>query len=303
MKLSRPRPASELAAELSARLLGDPSLLATGINEIHHVEAGDITFVDVAKYYQKALQSAATIILINTEYPVPPGKALLVVDNPFEAYNGLVSAERPLQPLRQSISPTARIGAHTLIEMGAVIGNDVVIGDYCHIQANVVIYDGCVLGDHVTIQANSVIGSDAFYYKKTPTAFHKWRSGGRVVIEDEVEIGANCTINRGVSSDTRIGAGTKVDCQVQIGHDTKVGRRCLFAAQVGIAGNCTIEDEVSLLGQVGIAENLTIGSRAVVLAQSGVSKNLTGGKVYFGSPAQEARIAYRLLAALRALGK
>lgn len=301
MDFPLPIPVQELAEQIGAKLLGDTSLLATGINEVHHLRPGDITFVDVEKYYKKALQSPATIVLINKETAPPPGKALLIVDDPFQAYNALVWRYRPLRPATGPVAPDAQIGEGTVIEPGAVIGHGVVIGKNCYIQANAYIGDNCILGNEVRVQAGTVIGSDAFYFKRTAAGFHKWRSGGRVILEDQVDIGANCTINRGVSSDTIIGAGTKFDCQVQIGHDTKIGKRCLFAAQVGVAGNCTIGDDVIMYGQAGIAQNLTIGDRVVVSAKAGVSKDLEAGKSYFGIPAQEARTAYRELAALRQL--
>lgn len=301
MKFPLPLPVIELADQIDATILGDHDLLATGINEVHHVEAGDITFVDVEKYYGKALGSDATIILINQETEVPEGKALLIVDDPFRAYNDLVWRYRPWRALRQQIAATARIGKGTTVEPGAVIGEHVTIGKNCHIHANAYIGDYSVLGDKVIVQSGAVIGSDAFYFKKTAAGYEKWRSGGRVILEDQVDIGANCTINKGVSSDTIIGAGSKLDCQVQIGHDTKVGKYCLFAAQVGIAGNCTIGQGVVIYGQAGIAQNTTIGDKAIVSAKAGVSKDLEGGKLYFGIPAKEARMAYKELAALRML--
>jgi UDP-3-O-[3-hydroxymyristoyl] glucosamine N-acyltransferase len=301
MQFPQSIPVQALANKLQARLLGDSSLLANGINEIHHVRPGDITFVDVEKYYFKALHSAATIILINKEAEVPAGKALLVVADPFTAYNNLVWEYRPLLPQNAAISPTARIGEGTIIAPGATIGHEVVIGRNCHIQANVFIGDHSVIGDEVIIQAGSVIGSDAFYFKKTSEGFQKWRSAGRVILEDRVDVGANCTINKGVSSDTIIGEGSKLDCQVQIGHDTKVGKNCMMAAQVGIAGNCTLEDGVVLYGQAGVAQNVTIGAGAIISAKAGVSKSLEGGKLYFGAPAKEARQAYKELAAIRRL--
>jgi UDP-3-O-[3-hydroxymyristoyl] glucosamine N-acyltransferase len=301
MQFSQPIPVQELASRFQAQLCGDDQLVATGINELHHVVAGDICFVDHPKYYDKVLQSAATIILIDKEVEVPAGKAILVHPQPFEVFNELVWAQRPFEPLQQAISEHAHIGGGTIIEPGAYIGHHAQIGQACYIQAGAYIGDYSVLGNAVTVQAGAVIGTEAFYYKKTASGFTKWRSGGRVVLEDGVDIGPNCTINKGVSSDTLIGAGSKLDSQVQIGHDTKVGKNCLFAAQVGIAGNCHIGDEVVLYGQVGVAQNLTIGDRAVVLAKSGVSKNLAGGKTYFGYPAQEMRTAYKELAALRNL--
>lgn len=299
MKLSQPIPVTELAARFRAELIGDDRQLAVGINEVHQAGAGDIIFVDVEKYYHKALRSAAGIILIDKRVECPAGKTLLVVERPFAVFNELLWAERPSRPLTQAIHPTAVIGEETFVEVGAVIGPDVTIGRRCHIQANVVIGEHTLIGDNVIIQSGSVIGSDAFYYKKTKEGFIKWRSGGRVVIGDGVDIGANCTINRGVTSDTVIGAGSKLDCQVQIGHDVKIGRRCLLAAQVGVAGNSVLEDEVVLYGQVGVAHNLHLGAGAVVLAKSGVHRDLPGGKKYFGTPVQESTDAIREMAFVR----
>lgn len=301
MIFPHPVPVTELADKLRATIIGDASLLATGINELHNSGPGDIIYVDVSKYFQKALNSSASVVLLNEPTDCPPGKCLLVVPDPFAAYNAIVWEFRPLQPIVQSVSTSASIGQGTIVEPGAVIGPNVVIGRDAYIHANAYIGEGVRLGDRVVVQPCAVVGSDAFYFKKTPAGFVKWRSGGSVIIEDDVEIGANCTVNRGVSSDTFIGQGTKLDCQVQIGHDVKIGRHCLLAAQTGVAGNSVLEDGVILYGQVGIAQNLRIGAGAIVLAKSGVSKSLEGGKTYFGYPAQEATGAYRELAALRHL--
>jgi UDP-3-O-[3-hydroxymyristoyl] glucosamine N-acyltransferase len=176
------------------------------------------------------------------------------------------------------------------------IGHHVTIGANCRIAPNVTIMDHCVIGNNVVIQAGTVIGSDAFYYntKKDREVWYKrMESGGRVIIEDDVEIGAGCTIDRGVSHDTRIGRGTKMDNMIHIGHDTVIGKNCLFAAQVGIAGATTIEDGVILWGQVGVSKTLTIGANAVVLAQSGIPGDLEGGKIYFGTPAEDASMKKR----------
>ncbi|MFW2377360.1 MAG: DapH/DapD/GlmU-related protein, partial [Cellulophaga baltica] len=157
------------------------------------------------------------------------------------------------------------------------------------IHSNVSIYDNCVIGNNVTIHAGTVLGSDAFYYKNRPEGFDKLLSGGRVVIEDNVDIGALCTLDRGVTGDTTVKKGTKIDNQVHVGHDTIIGEKCLIASQTGIAGCVIIEDEVTLWGQVGVISAITIGKKAVVLAQSGISKSLEGNATYFGSPAEEAR--------------
>ncbi len=303
MKLTTPVTATQLAQQLSATLIGDGKIIITGINEIHHVAPGDLTFVDFHKYYDVALGSAASVILIDQARPCPPGKALIVVTEPFKAYNGLVLAERPERAWAGVIDPSAQIGTGTVIAPGAVIGPNAVIGADCRISANAVIGEGVVLEDKVAVGSGSIIGEEAFYFKKTKAGYTPWRSGGSVLLKTGVEIGPNCTIARGVSSVTTIGEGTKLDAQVQIGHDCHIGAHCLLAAQVGIAGNTTVGAWCVFLGQVGVAQNLTIGDHATILAKSGVSKDLEGGKQYFGYPAQEARTAFKDLAAIRRLRK
>jgi UDP-3-O-[3-hydroxymyristoyl] glucosamine N-acyltransferase len=292
MRFEKPVPLKQIAQLIHAELLGNITASATGINEIHKVEQGDLVFVDHPKYYEKCIQSAASFIIINKKTTIPDGKALLVVDEPFEAYLTIVNHFRPFTPSRQLVSDSSSAGEGTVIMPNAFIGNHVVIGSNCIIYPNVTILDHCIIGDDVIIQAGAVIGSDAFYYnKKTNRLLHykKMTSCGRVVIENGVEIGAGCTIDRGVSGDTLIGAGTKMDNMVHIGHDTMIGKNCLFAAQVGIGGATTIEDNVILWGQVGVSKTLTIGKDAVVYAQSGVKDSIAGGKVYFGSPVEEAK--------------
>ena len=292
MRLDKPVPVKWIADFIGAEIAGNTNASATGINEIHKVEKGDIVFVDHPKYYDTCINSAATIIIINKNTGFPEGKTLLIVSDPFEAYLKLVNHFRPFTPSSKNISDSASIGQNTVIMPNSFIGNHVSIGNDCIIHPNVCILDHCVIGNHVIIQAGTVIGSDAFYYnKKTNRDIHykKMNSCGRVVLEDYVEIGANCTIDRGVSGDTVIGAGTKIDNLVHIGHDTEVGKNCLFAGQVGIAGATKIEDNVILWGQVGVSKTLTIGKGAIVYAQSGVKDSIDGGKVYFGSPVEDAR--------------
>lgn len=302
MKFPTPIPVKEIAEKINAQIIGDDSLFATGINEIHKVEKGDIVFVDLAKYFKKSLSSEASIIILNEPTNCPPGKALLICENPFNAYNSLVIEHRPLRPLTATISESASIHPSTIIEPGAVIGPNVSIGENCHIQANVVINEYTEIGNEVTIQSGTIIGSDAFYFKKHPDkTFEKWRSCGRVIIKDKVDIGACCTINRGVSGDTIIGEGSKLDCQVHVGHGVVIGKHCLIAGQVGIGGKTILEDRVVLYGQAGLSPNIRIGEGAIISAQSGVSKSLEGKKGYFGAPAEEIRVKQRELAALRHL--
>jgi UDP-3-O-[3-hydroxymyristoyl] glucosamine N-acyltransferase len=292
MRLDKPVTVQWIANFIGAEIAGNTAAAATGINEIHKVEKGDIVFVDHPKYYDTCINSAATVIIINKNTDCPDEKTLLIVSDPFEAYLKLVNHFRPFTPSTKKISDLAAVGLNTVIMPNAFIGNHVSIGKDCIIHPNVTILDHCVIGNNVIIQAGTVVGSDAFYYnKKTNRDIHykKMNSCGRVVIEDFVEIGANCTIDRGVSGDTLIGAGTKIDNLVHIGHDTEIGKNCLFAGQVGIAGATKIEDNVILWGQVGVSKTLTIGKGAIVYAQSGVKDSIDGGKVYFGSPVEDAR--------------
>jgi UDP-3-O-[3-hydroxymyristoyl] glucosamine N-acyltransferase len=288
-----------IANLIDAEIVGDADSLTTGINEIHKVETGDLCFVDHPKYYSKCLESDATFIIINTkDVTIPSGKTILVVAEPFEAYLKIVQHFRPFVHQSNSISNTSSIGEGSYIMPNTFIGNHVKIGKNCLIHPNVSILDYTEIGDNVVIQSGSVIGSDAFYYntKKTRAVWYKKMvSCGKVIIQDDVEIGAGCTIDRGVTASTIIGSGTKMDNMVHIGHDTVIGKNCLFAAQVGIAGATIIEDGVTLWGQVGVSKTLTIGANAVVLAQSGVPSSLKGGKVYFGYPAEDASIKRREL--------
>jgi len=299
MKFETPIPVTEIASMIGAKLVGNADLLATGLNEIHKVEPGDISFVDFEKYYNASLNSKATIIIINKEVDCPQGKAILVLDDPFSAYVSLVKKFRPFVPSTNMISDTAVVGEGTILQPNVFIGHHVRIGKNCLIHPNVTIYDHSVIGDNVIIHAGTIIGADAFYFKKRAereVQYDKLESCGRVVIEDNVEIGANCTVDKGVSGDTIIGRGTKLDNLIHIGHGAVIGKNCLFAAQVGIGGKAIIEDNVILWGQVGVSKDLVIGKGAIVLAQSGVPSSIEGGKTYFGTPVEDARHKKRELA-------
>ena len=286
MKFPRVYSLVEIAKLIDCNFIGDDNFPAIGMNEIHVVTTGDIVFVDHPKYYDKALNSNATIILINKEVDCPKGKALLISDDPFRDFNKLTDYFKPFNASVISISDTAFIGKNTIIQPNCFIGHNVVIGDHCIIHSNVSIYDDTVIGNHVTIHAGTVLGANAFYYKKRPEGYDRLKSAGKVVIENHVDLGALCTIDRGVTADTIIGEGSKLDNQIQIGHDTIVGKKCLIASQTGIAGCVVIEDEVTIWGQVGCTSGITIGKKAVVHAQSGISKSLEGNKTYWGTPAQ-----------------
>lgn len=302
MQFPEPISVQSIAAQFGGRIIGDASLMATGINEIHKVTPGDITFSDVPKYFEKSLKSAATILLLNAEATCPEGKAIIVVDDPFLVYDTLIRRYRPFRPIEHQVDSSANIHPSAILEPGVIVGPHVTIGASCYVQSGVYIGEYTRIGNHVNIGANTIIGTDAFYFKKQPDgSYKKWRSGGRTIIQDHVDIGAGCTINKGVSGDTIIGEGTKIDCQVHIGHGAVIGKNCLLAAQVGVAGKTILEDNVVLYGQVGLAHGLHIGTGVTVLAKSGVSKSLESGKTYFGTPADEVRQRYKELASLRQL--
>jgi len=298
MRLDPPQTAAALAHSIGATAKGHTERLVTGLNEINRVEEGDLVFVDHEKYYDKALNSAATTILINKEVEPPAGKAIIICDDPCTVYNALV---RQMMPRKAWSSASPEVGAGSEIHPSAVLGANVRIGSDCIIMPGVVIYENTTIGDRVIIHANTVIGGDPFYYKKRASGYEKMAPGGSVVIGNDVEIGSLCTIDRGISADTRIGAGTKIDNHVQVGHDTLIGEHCLIASHVGISGAVVIEDNVTLWGQVGVPSKLRIGKGATVLGQSGLINSLEGGRTYFGSPAGEWKVKMREVALIAKL--
>ena len=299
MKFPNPQTLEGIAKIIDCDYVGDADFPVLGLNEIHVLQPGDIVFVDHPKYYDKALKSLATVILINKKVECPEGKVLLISNDPFNDFNKLTYHFKPFKSSNSMISDTAVIGENTVIQPNVFIGNNVTIGDHCTIHPNVCIYDHTIIGNNVTIHSGTVLGADAFYYKNRPEKLDKLISGGNVVIEDHVDIGALCTIDKGVTSSTRIGEGTKLDNQVHVGHDSVLGRRCLVASQVGISGCVLIEDFVTIWGQAGITSGIVIGEKAIISAQSGVSKSLLGNKSYFGTPADEFRKKYKEIASIR----
>ena len=317
MKFTKPITLKDAASLLSCSYKGPSDHLITGWNEIHMVGPGDITFVDVEKYFQKALTSNATTILINKEVDPPAGKGLLISDDPFRDF--VLLAEKLLPSVSLAAKGTPETGKDVAIGEGVVFGEDVWVGEgteighnvvvgshvrigkNCRIHPNVTLRDHVIIGDEVCINSGTVIGGEAFYFKGRATRRDKLVTKGRVVIGDHVDIGANCTIDRGVSGDTRIGDWTKIDNLVQIGHDTHVGRMCLIAAQAGISGVVTVEDHVTLWGQVGVNKDLTIGKGAVLLGKTGVMSSLEGGKTYLGMIATDYRQKLREVASLKQL--
>ena len=288
MIFKHPQTLKQISEIIGAKYVGDENFPVLGTNEIHMVKPGEIVFVNHPKYYEKALNSPATVILIDKEVDCPEGKALLISDDPFRDFNVLTRHFKPFLFSNVAISASAKVGEGTVIQPNSFIGNHVVIGKNCLIHSNVSIYDHTIIGDNVIIHAGTILGADAFYYKKRPEGYDQLISGGRVVIKDNVGIGALCTIDKGVTGDTTIGEGTKLDNQVHVGHDTVIGKKCLIASQTGIAGCVIIEDEVTIWGQVGMASGVRVESGTVLLAKCGVNRNLKKG-TYFGSIAEEFR--------------
>lgn len=304
MKFSKTYTISEICSLVKItpkKISGDQTISLAGINEIHKVEEGDITFVDHPKYYDKALESEASFIIINKDVENPKGKVLIVSEDPFKDYVAIVKYFKPYIPSESAINPTAQIGEGTVIEPFVFIGHNVKIGKNCIIFPNVSIHADTIIGDNVIVNSGTVIGGEAFYFKRRTDFYDKLEGCGRVIIEDNVEVGSCCTIDKGVSGDTFIGKGTKMDNHIQVGHDTAIGKNCLISSQVGIAGVVTLEDDVILWGQVGVQKDLTIGKGAVVLGQSGVAKSIEGGKTYFGSPVREAIDKMKELALIKRL--
>ncbi len=287
MTFEQPQTLRKIAEIIGARFIGDENFPVFGTNEIHMVREGDIVFVNHPKYYDKALNSNATIILIDKEVECPKGKALLVSDDPFRDFNKINTYFTKISNFKENLDD-AIVGEGTFIHPSVVIGNSVRIGKNCHIFPNVVIGDRTEIGDNVVIQSGTIIGGDAFYYRKLNGNFDRLISVGNVLIENNVEIGNLCTIDRGVTASTIIGEGSILDNQIQIGHDTVIGKRCLIASQTGIAGCCIIEDEVTMWGQVGVASGLKIEKGTILLAQVGVNRNLEKG-TYFGPIAEDFR--------------
>jgi UDP-3-O-[3-hydroxymyristoyl] glucosamine N-acyltransferase len=322
MQFPAPLRLADAAALLGCAFEGPEDHLILGLNEIHRVQPGDVTFSDVRKYFKKAIESPATTLLLNERTPLPPGKALLLSDDPFRDFNRLAAHYRPAPNLAAatgtegaSIHPTARLGHNVVVGPGSVLaeavvlGHNVVVGANVRIGAgtiihpNVVIYDHTEIGRGCEVFSGAIIGADAFYYKKRDWGRERMHSCGNVVLEDYVEVGANTTIDRGVSHETRIGEHTKLDNLVQVGHDVRIGKRCVVAAQVGIAGVSTVGDDAILWGQSGLATEAHVGNRTVVMGQSGIMGTAEDGKTYLGSPAMEAKRSWRVQVILAQLAE
>ncbi len=275
----------------------------TGLNEFHSVEPGDVTFVDCDKYVNRILQSQATAIITNQKnVECPEGKVILLVDDPLMGYLNVVHSYRAYSPQNSMIHPDAVIGLGTVIEPNVFIGKNVTIGKNCIIHANVSIYDDTEIGDHVIIHSNTTIGADACYFQRRADGWLKLDSCGSTYIGNDVEIGCNCCIDKGVSGMTYIGDGTKFDNLVQVGHDTHIGKRVLLGAQSGIAGCTYIDDDCRIWAKSCVNKDLYIAKNTVLYACSAIDKSvMEENQTLFGLPAIDAKTKWREMAYIRKL--
>ncbi len=282
---------------------GDTSVRVTGVNELHSVRSGDLTFVDSERYHNRILQSDASVVLINdASVDCPEGKALLVTDDPLSDYLAVVRHFVHFTPQDMPIHPSAVIGEGTVIQPLVFIGENVRIGKNCTIHSNVSIYADTVIGDNVVIHSNSTIGADACYFQKRGDGWLKFTSCGDTYIGNNVEIGCNCCIDRGVSGTTYIGDGCIFDNLVQVGHDTHIGNRTLLGSQCGIAGCTYIDDDCKIWAKAAVNKDLYIAKGTVLLACSAIDKDVKEeGKTLFGMPAGDATAKWREMALMRKL--
>jgi UDP-3-O-[3-hydroxymyristoyl] glucosamine N-acyltransferase len=321
----------ETLAEISGARIGgevNPGATFTDVASLDVASPTDIAFLDNRRYADDFAKSAAGACLVHPDLAAkaPLSMALLLTEEPYHAYARVARSFYPMAPIAATVAPsavvseTAVLGAGCRIEPGAVVGEHTEVGHGCHIGANAVLGDGVVLGDDceiganvsltycivgrgVVIHAGVRIGQDGFGFALGPKGHIKVPQLGRVIIEDDVEIGANTTIDRGTGPDTIIGAGSKIDNLVQIAHNVQLGRGCVIVSQVGISGSTKVDDYVMMGGQAGLTGHLTIGAGARIGAQSGVMRDVEAGATVIGSPAAPATEHWRQVATLANLSR
>ena len=316
---------SDIATAVRGAMEGNGELNIEGAAGLDEATERHISFFSNPKYLEQLEKTRAGAIILpqNTNgFKTPAGKTLIRVPNPPLAFAQVLALferqlhQHPAPGVHQqaAVDPSAQIGAgvavgaFTVIEQGARIGANTIIYSGCYIGARAVIGDNCLiypnttlreethLGARVIIQPGAVLGSDGYGFATQEGKHHKIPQIGKVVVEDDVEIGANVTIDRATTGETRIGAGTKIDNLVHIAHNVQIGKNCLIVAQVGISGSTKVGNSVTLAGQVGVIGHLTIGDNAVIAAQSGIMNDVEPGAVLFGSPARPHKETLKLLA-------
>jgi UDP-3-O-[3-hydroxymyristoyl] glucosamine N-acyltransferase len=315
---------AEIAQKLQGEVIGEGSIVIHGFATAEKAVAGELTFAENEEFFAKAVESAASAVLVSGEVP-PSSKTVIRVPNARIAFAKILPIFFPepafapgIHPTAviaasATIDPTAHIGPHCIvgenvrIGAGAVlqgldsVGDQSVIGDKTRLFPNVSIYPQTSIGKNFRIHSGTVVGSDGFGYVLDGGFHRKIQQIGTVIIHDDVEMGANVTVDRGALGPTVIGKGTKIDNLVQIGHNVTIGEHCIVVAQVGIAGSTQMGHYVVLAGQVGLAGHLKIGNQAVVAGQSGVMTDIPDGGRYLGSPALPDRQAKKQILGMQQL--
>lgn len=297
----------ELADIIGAEVVGDGAVAVSGINTLEDARPGQLTFLANPKYEKQldCTQASAVIVGANSKFSRLP---VLRAKDPQLAYQRAVVAlhgyrRHPHAGIHSAahVDPTAKLGENAVVYPGVFIGPGVTIGRDCVLYPNVVIYERCMLGDRVIVHAGTVIGADGFGYATSAGVHHKIPQVGNVVIEDDVEIGANCTIDRAALGSTLVGKGTKIDNLVTLGHNVRTGPGCIIVAQAGVAGSTTLGHHVVLGGQVGVAGHIEIGDGTMAGAQCGIISSVEAGQIVLGAPHMPAREARRVYAIFREL--
>jgi UDP-3-O-[3-hydroxymyristoyl] glucosamine N-acyltransferase len=318
----------ELAARVGGRVVGDGSVRIARISAVEEADSDALTFATTPAYLSSALQSAAGAILVEAEFEASgAGKPLLVVENARQALALLLESQRPQRPRGPfrhpsaviepgaQLAPDVYVGAHvyvgngvaigagSVLEAGAYVGDDVSLGESVWIHARACVLSGSRIGDRAVLHAGCVIGSEGFGWAFVDGRLERIPQVGNVVLEEDVEIGANSCIDRAQTGSTRIGAGTKIDNLVQIGHNCRVGKHCVIAALTGLAGSTVLGDYVKVAGQVGFRGHMAVGSRVTIAGQSGVWGNVADDATVSGNPARNHREDLRREVMIRKLPK
>jgi len=316
--------AAEIARRTGAGLHGDGAVLIRGVSAVESAGPDDICFVSSPRHARLLPDSKAAAVIVSEKLPAV-GIVQLVVENVDAALIAVLHMFAPRLTPMEGIHPTAvvektavlgsdvavgcrahighnvRIGDGTIISDGCIVGENTTIGSHCRLDGNVVVYHNCRIGDYCVIQANTTIGSTGFGYSFIDGQHRLIPHNGGVVIEDCVEIGANSCVDRAKFNNTIIGAGTKIDNQVQIAHNVVTGKCCVIAGQVGLSGSCVLGDGAVLGGQVGVADHVKIGNGAMIGAKTGVMSDIPAGARVMGYPAMDINLQMRIFALQRRL--
>ncbi len=317
----------EIAGLIKGDVVGDSKTEIHGLNTIESARPGEIAFAFSKEHLKRLEETGASCIVVPKEFDTPSGKTLIKASNPREVFIGMLNffnkpeKKTPGTHKQASVSDKAKIGKNvyigpfaviedgatvgdnTTIEAGVFVGKGSAIGNNTVIHANVTIDSNCTIGGNVIIHGGTVIGSDGFGFIEKNGIRHKIPQIGSVVIEDDVEIGSNVSIDRATVGETVIGRGSKLDNLIQVAHNVRIGKNCVLAGASGIAGSATIEDNVTIAAQVGIKDHIRIGKGAIIGPKSAVKADVEPGKIVMGIPAKDARVFAKETAAISRLTK